>query len=260
MFLAGCSWQGAHGKTRTKYRCFAPDGPAWAYRVRMTVPVQSVRHPLATLWATTVGVAGGSASGLAGHELEEAYAAPDRVYHSTGHPLRVAYDAAVLGRSLRLDQDDRIAVMLAALAHDVVYRGSPDDEELSAEWAVSALSSAGVPRGLVARVRGLVLVTAAHVVPAGDGAAATLSDADLAVLGAGTATYERYRAGVRHEFARFDDAAWACGRAAVLRRLLARPGMFVSPAGRAKWEVRARENLTAELAGFSLWPGLLPVR
>lgn len=74
-------------------------------------------------------------------------------------------------------------------------------------------------------------------------------DADLAVLARPAQEYARYRAAVRAEYAHVDDDAFRTGRAAVLRALLADPGVYRTAHGRRHWEARARANLTAELAG-----------
>ena len=59
-----------------------------------------------------------------------------------------------------------------------------------------------------------------------------LLDADLAVLGSEPAAYQAYVTGVRAEYGHVDDAAWATGRAAVLRGLLDRPAPVLHGRGR----------------------------
>jgi predicted metal-dependent HD superfamily phosphohydrolase len=78
-----------------------------------------------------------------------------------------------------------------------------------------------------------------------------LIDADLAVLGTEPAAYQAYLTGVRAEYGHVDDAAWGQGRGAVVRALLARQPLYTTPTGRARWEARARANLTAELAALA---------
>jgi len=75
-------------------------------------------------------------------------------------------------------------------------------------------------------------------------------DADLAILAADPAAYEAYRQQVRAEYRRLDDGQWRAGRSAVLRSLLERDELFLSPAARERWEAAARRNIAAELAAL----------
>ena len=56
---------------------------------------------------------------------------------------------------------------------------------------------------------------------------------------------------MRREYAEVPDDAFAAGRAAVLRDLLDKPHLFHSPTARARWEERARANVTHELAALT---------
>jgi predicted metal-dependent HD superfamily phosphohydrolase len=96
-----------------------------------------------------------------------------------------------------------------------------------------------------------VRLTATHDVTDGDRDGAVLCDADLAVLASGPVRYSSYVEGVRREYGHLDDATFARGRSAVLRRLLDRPALFRTAYGRREWEAAARANVTAELAGLA---------
>ena len=137
--------------------------------------------------------------------------------------------------------------MLAAWFHDAVYEGrAGDDEQASADLAARVLPGL-VDRETADEVVRLVLLTATHRVVEGDHAGALLCDADLSVLAAPAERYGAYVAGVRREHAHVDEAAFRAGRARVLRALLAGP-LFRTPAGAARWEARARAQVTAEVA------------
>jgi predicted metal-dependent HD superfamily phosphohydrolase len=137
---------------------------------------------------------------------------------------------------------------IAACAHDVVYDGRPgDDEHRSAAWAREWLTRAGVGDGHVGRAGELVLATVGHSASADDLAAWALLDADLAILGADPAAYDRYVAAVRREYASVDEPAWRAGRAAVLSKLLARDQLYGTEAGRRRWDATARANIAREL-------------
>src|SRR5690606_40848923 len=93
-----------------------------------------------------------------------------------------------------------------------------------------------------------VRLTAHHQPAADDRRGQLLTDADLAILAASPARYRSYVAGVRAEYAAVPEAAFARGRAAVLRSLLAKPTLIHTARARELGEVRARANVTAELA------------
>jgi predicted metal-dependent HD superfamily phosphohydrolase len=130
-----------------------------------------------------------------------------------------------------------------------VYDGRPgEDERASAAWARTNLTAVRLGEEDVARVERLVLATAGHTAPPGDRAAQALLDADLAILAAPPAEYERYRLAVRAEYAHVTDEQWRAGRAAVLRSLLAKDPLYLLA---HHWEAAARRNLVAELAGLA---------
>jgi predicted metal-dependent HD superfamily phosphohydrolase len=177
-------------------------------------------------------------------DLDARYAEPHRRYHDTTHVRQVVRDAVAL-----TEGRDGALVALAAWAHDVVYDGRPgDDERASAAWARRELTAAGLADVDVARVEGLVLATLDHTAPPGDHLADALLDADLAILGADPADYERYRLAVREEYAHVADDDWRVGRAAVLRSLSAREPLYRTAAARERWADSALRNLAGELA------------
>lgn len=168
-------------------------------------------------------------------ELLAAYGSEGRSYHDQRHLREVLERLEDLGC-------DEPTVLLAAWFHDGVHAGAPDDEERSARWAERAL-----PPELAGEVARLVRMTAAHRPADDDRAGQLLSDADLAVLAASPERYAEYVRDVREEYADVPDADFAIGRATVLRALLAKPTLFHTHRARARWEERARANVTAEL-------------
>lgn len=191
---------------------------------------------LDSLWDNAVRALGGTAP--AG-DLTARYAEPHRRYHNADHVRQVVRDALALARDR--SGRDRAVLVLAALAHDVVYDGVPgEDERRSAQWALDRLD---VPEAR--RIADLVLATVDHT--ATDELAALLVDADLAVLGADPVAYERYRRAVRAEYAAVPDDAWRVGRGRVLRSLLGRDPLYRTAPARDRWEPRAKANLAAEL-------------
>ncbi|GAA3888425.1 hypothetical protein GCM10022243_61650 [Saccharothrix violaceirubra] len=188
-------------------------------------------------WDEAVAVLGGTVD--AG-DLAERYAEPHRGYHNADHVRAVVRD--VLDLAADRSREERAVLVLAALAHDVVYDGVPgQDERRSAEWVRARLD---VPER--DRVAEIVLATVDH--RADDDLTTLLLDADLAVLGGDTESYERYRRAVRAEYAHVTDEAWREGRAKVLESLLGRDPLYRSDRARARWEARARVNLAKELS------------
>lgn len=185
-------------------------------------------------------VGGRGATQASFSRLVACYAEPHRHYHTLEH---VAACLAWLER-VEAEAERPAEVVLAIFFHDAVYARGPDDEARSAEMAERVLAALEVPREAAARVGALVLSTAAH--EAEDGDAALLSDIDLSILAAPPDVYARYAAGVRAEHAELPDAVFESGRAAFLRHMLGRQGLFATPAFR-QLEPMARNNLASEL-------------
>ncbi len=196
-------------------------------------------------WDGAIAALGGTPTG--GADLVARYAEPHRHHHTADHVRAVLTAAERPAASL--PAQERHLLALAICAHDVVYEGAAgEDERASAAWAAETLTRAGLARDLITRVQTLVLATITHEPE--DDLEAILLDADLAVLAADASTYDAYARAVRREYARYDDEAWASGRARVLRALLTRPRIYTRA---AELERRARHNLRAELA--TLAPG-----
>lgn len=203
-----------------------------------------------TAWVDAVRLLGGDAQTAAAAlaDLSARYGESHRRYHDIAHARAVLRDAAVLAEELRLPDQERAVLAIAAGAHDVIYDARPgDDERRSAAWARDWLTRAGVGQAHAARVEELVLATTTHSAPPDDLTAWALLDADLAILGANPGVYERYRRAVREEYAIVDDEAWRAGRTAVMARMLARDPLYRTPAARRRWEASARFNIAREL-------------
>ncbi|MGR6322415.1 metal-dependent phosphohydrolase [Micromonospora soli] len=182
----------------------------------------------------------------AGARLLAAWREPHRRYHAVPH-LRAVLDVvdAYAGSARRPE-----LVRLAAWCHDAVYdprAGGDANERASADLAGELLTDAGLPAEAVTEVRRLVLLTAGHLVPAGDPDGALLCDADLAILAAPAEEYDRYAAAIRREYAHVPDPDFRTGRARVLTALLALPALYRLPEPHTRWEPPARANLTREL-------------
>lgn len=175
-------------------------------------------------------------------EVLAAYAEPQRAYHDTTHLLEVLGHFAEVDRERRWQHPHE--VYLALLFHDAVYvPGASDNEEQSAQWAARALGGLWTD---VPRVAHLVRLTArhGHLSPADvSEEEALFLDCDLAVLGAPSARYDAYEAGVAREYAGLPPEVYAAGRRHFLEGLLARERLFLSERFHARLDAAARANL-----------------
>jgi predicted metal-dependent HD superfamily phosphohydrolase len=176
--------------------------------------------------------------------LAERYREPHRRYHD----LRHLHEVLQTVDELADEAHDLEAVRWAAWFHDAVYDVHRDDnEERSAELAEEELVALGCDRALVAEVCRLVRLTATHHADDGDANGAVLCDADLRILATDPWRRAEYVADVRAEYAHVAEGDFRTGRAAVLRELLSADRLYRTQGGHARWEDRARANVTAEL-------------
>ena len=201
---------------------------------------------LVVRWVALVGEAGRPA----GLDLVARYSEPHRRYHDVRH-LTEVLDAV---DELAADAQDADAVRLAAWFHDAVYEtgdhggDAPSNEEASARLAERVLGESGTAPALIAETARLVRLTETHAAPDGDANAAVLCDADLAILAAAPARYAAYTEAVREEYCAVPDELFRPARAQILGALLTAPTLYRTPAARARYEERARANVTAEIA------------
>lgn len=175
------------------------------------------------------------------------YREPWRAYHTVQHLQDCAHQAARFGLSCPHPG----AVQLALWYHDVVYDPQAHDNEArSAALAADHLRAAGAAPDLVARVERLILATR-HQAEPGDADEALLVDIDLSILGAPPDRFATFETQVRQEYAFVPDAAFAAGRAAVLRSFLDRPHIYATAPFRQALEAQARANLEQAVARWS---------
>jgi predicted metal-dependent HD superfamily phosphohydrolase len=190
-----------------------------------------------------------------GSELISRYGEPHRRYH-TGDHLVVVLD---LVDELAAHAEDADAVRLAAWFHDAVYEPArADNEERSARLAERMLADTDLAAPAIGEVARLVRLTRTHDPAAHDRNGEVLCDADLAVLAAGPAGYAEYASAVREEYGFVPDAAFARGRADVLRGILDRPAIFRTGPAHDRFEARARHNIQTELTLLRAAPSIPP--
>ncbi len=187
-----------------------------------------------------------------GESLIERWRAPERRFHNVRHLV----DVLARVDELTEETHDPNVVRLAAWYHGVVFdsalaatlanRGG-EDETASADVGFDELVALGVPEGKARRVHDLVVHLARHMPDPADPDSAVLCDADLGMLAVEPQRYKAYLEDLRHEYAHVTQADFLRARQRILRKLLARPSLFVSPMSE-RWEEPARQNITAELA------------
>jgi len=184
-------------------------------------------------------------------ELSALYRQPGRHYHGVTHieALLALLDAH------RAALSDPQAIEAAIWFHDAIYDSRRSDNEArSAALAAEKLSPAVEPARL-SRIAAMIEATATHALPEFDDEAARhdaalFLDMDLSILGAPKAAFDSYEAAVRREYAWVDDKAWRSGRAAVLKKFLARPHIFHTEAFRERFEAEARKNIQRSISAL----------
>jgi len=186
-----------------------------------------------------------------GESLIEKWSSPGRRYHN----LRHLVDVLARVDELAEETHEPDLVRLAAWYHGAIFdaadvaayanRGG-EDEVASAVLARTDLLALGVPEVRAARVDALVNALARHTANPTDFDCAVLCDADLAMLAADPQRYKVYLHDIRAEYEHLPVEDYLRARLRILRKLIARPSLFVSPLG-AAWEEPARQNLSAEL-------------
>ena len=182
-------------------------------------------------------------------EIHRAYSEPHRHYHTLEHIAHV------------LDRFDDIrsrvgaadAAELALWIHDFVYDPrAKDNEARSAAYARRLLGEGGVAPAVGERVTDLIMATC-HASPPDAPDARYVVDADLSILGAPAAEFDRYERQVRQEYAFVSEPDWRTGRARILRVFLDRPRIFLTPEF-AALEGPARANLERSIKGLQRVP------
>lgn len=187
-----------------------------------------------------------------GEELLARWNAPERHFHN----LRHLVDVIARVDELTEETYDPDLVRLAAWYHGAIFdsaehaaysnRGG-EDEVASAHLAYDELTALGVPAEKAQRVHDLVVRLARHNPDPADPDSAVLCDADLAMLATEPQKYRTYLEDLRAEYAHVPVDKFLEAREHILRKLLGRKQLFVSPLSE-RWEEPARQNLTAELA------------
>ncbi len=177
------------------------------------------------------------------------YSEPHRRYHDWSH-----VESLLKLRDFARDALFNLqAIDAAILFHDAIYEpGEPDNKARSADLMMAMLDRILAPVTLAA-ARELVLASAHHQLPAHlldpvRGDCAHFLDMDLAVFGSERDVFDAFEAAIREEYADLDDAAYAAGRGAALRKLLDRPSIYLTSLFANAFEKSARRNIARRMA------------
>lgn len=178
-------------------------------------------------------------------QLQQRYTEPHRAYHNFSH---IAAMLRHLTQTPLIVHDEAV-LKLAIWFHDLIYDPkAKDNEARSAELAVQWMQQAGFSAERCDAVRACILATASHQLQLAAHVpdAALFLDLDLSVLGLPPAQYRHYAAAIRKEYAWVAAIPYRLGRAAVLKKFLARSELYFTPYFRQKLEAQARHNLQRE--------------
>ena len=191
----------------------------------------------------------------AGKELLDLWMQPSRRYHNALHLVELLQHVD----ELQQETHNPHTIRLAAWYHGAIFdaeapaayagRGG-EDEAASAEFARTHLPAIGVPEPAIAEVSEMVEGLARHSADGRRSDCAVLCDADLAILAAEPQRYRAYTDDIRAEYAHIPDRDYLESRQAILGKLLARKRLYVSALA-GPWELRARQNIAAELQRIS---------
>lgn len=171
---------------------------------------------------------------------QERYEANGLPYHNWDHV--VAMMAMLLDWNPLLSEEDRIALEMAILFHDVVYDPQrSDNEERSAIIATHQLSRTKYSH-LSDQVASAILATAHHH-PTNE-LEKLLVDLDLAILASDQ--YDEYTQAIRKEFSFVSDDDFKKGRGRFLEAYLAKEPLFWTTYGTAL-TAKAKANMEHEI-------------
>lgn len=140
------------------------------------------------------------------------------------------------------------AVYLAVFYHDIIYNALRKDNELkSAAFAQKALTDLGWNKPTIELVYALILATQQHRATQATNDFYYLLDADLAILGSDSKTYQWYAQAIRKEYHWVPSVLYKSGRRKVLQHFLERETLYFTLPFQQQFEEQARRNLVEEL-------------
>jgi predicted metal-dependent HD superfamily phosphohydrolase len=179
-------------------------------------------------------------------KLKEVYTEPGRYYHTDKHITNCLTQL----QPHRHQATHPAEIAIALWFHDAVYdTRRADNEEQSAEWAISFLEASKVNPAIIDRIAGLIMVTKKH--HPSDADTALMTDIDLSILGAQPHLFEQYDADIRCEYSWIPEQQFRQGRVQVLKSFLERAKIYTTACFLKKYEEQARFNLRCKIEQLS---------
>lgn len=183
------------------------------------------------------------------NNLINLYTEPGREYHNLEH-INECLEEFDNVRKLYLIKHT-VVMQMALIHHDAIYDPrKKDSEERSNELMIANLKTLGFLNWGIDKASDLVLVTNPLVIPKNSDEF-YMRDIDFSILGKPWERYDKYRRGIRKEYAHVSDEDFKKGRAAFLERYIEKSstsGLFYTDYFRNKYEMQARDNIKKELA------------
>lgn len=177
------------------------------------------------------------------NKIENAYAQTHRHYHTLEHIAKM-YAELLSVKDMISDWD---SVVFALFYHDYVYDPLTSDmEEQSRMFADMFLKAIEAPEYIITRTDDLILASEAHW-KQGNTDIDVFIDADLAILGADAKTYNKYKDGIRKEYADIHDEVFYPKRLNLLKYFLEQKTIFSTKHFIKKYEVAAVRNIEKEV-------------
>lgn len=176
-------------------------------------------------------------------EIEKNYGGSKRYYHTLQHLENLLQILTPIKAKI----NDWDTLLFTLFYHDVVYNATKsDNEEKSAELAVSRMKTIGVENSQIEKCQTQILATKKHLLST-DSDTNYFTDADLSVLGQDWETYSNYYKNVRKEYAIYPNIIYNAGRKKVLKHFLAMDKIYKTDYFYQEFEQKAKENLEREL-------------
>lgn len=176
-------------------------------------------------------------------EIETRYSEKGRHYHNLLHLENMFSEL----EAVESDISDFTAISFSVFYHDIIYdAASKSNEEKSAVKAEKRLTDLQFSKDKISRISQQILATKSHQ-RSDDEDTNYLLDADLSVLGKDLKTYLQYTQNIRKEYSIYLDFLYKPGRKKVLKHFLELESIFKTEYFKEKYEIRAKENIAAEL-------------
>lgn len=175
--------------------------------------------------------------------IEKQYSTRSRHYHNLEHLENIFSELEEVTTEI-IDFD---TLAFSVFYHDVIYKStSKDNEDKSAEFAVSSLKKMKLSESQLQKIIKQILATKKHEFSR-DEDANYLIDADLSILGAERDVYKKYIENIRKEYSVYPDFLYKPGRKKALQHFLEFEEIFKTEDFENKYEMKARENIKWEI-------------